>query len=539
MKYAIYFLLSLLLVFAGCGGRTQMNKLNTIDSLAIIEEYDSAYAMFSSIDPNSISDDEEQAFYGILQMQLYARYDIILENDSLADACISYYEQKHDGNRLARAYYYKGVNAFMRGDTVAALTHIKQAEEVEAKAYTPWLRYLILGNLAFIHNCMGAHKTAFAYSKKALEQLNNSKTDNAEWICYVYDLIAQCHLYLGNKDSVFAYYAKAIPYIEKIKYKLDRAAYYTNTGYALYLTGEYEKAEPLARKALELYPMPTMRINLAKVCHALHKDEETDTLLKAAWKDAGYDEKAEILEFLGKTTEEKQLYKESADYYRRARAMQDSAHMAQNTEVLMAAQKDIDRKKFEHKIDEHNRLTLWVTALVVAVLGAISYAYSRSRLNKARKIIMDSRRMIERYTAELEQLKAGGEDNRARIIMLETKIRERMERQTAILERGRKLCENIRGGGTTAGWSSADYEAAVEYLRANSRGTVEAIERSHSRLTAYNTFFLLLPSLGVENSDVARVMNVSQGAVRTMRHRLRNKEKAIHSTKQTSNRPTA
>ena len=67
-------------------------------------------------------------------MQLNARYDIILENDSLADACISYYEQKHDGSRLARAYYYKGVNAFMR--TVAALTHIKQAEKEEAKAYT-------------------------------------------------------------------------------------------------------------------------------------------------------------------------------------------------------------------------------------------------------------------------------------------------------------------------------------------------------------------------------------------------------------------
>ena len=89
----------------------------------------------------------------------------------------------------------------------------------------------------------------------------------------------------------------------------------------------------------------------------------------------------------------------------------------------------------------------------------------------------------------------------------------------------RKLCEGIRGGGTTAGWASADYEAAVEYLRADGCGAVEDVERSHSRLTAYNTFFLLLPALGVESSDAARVMNVSQGAVRTMRHRLRNKEK--------------
>ena len=65
----------------------------------------------------------------------------------------------------------------------------------------------------------------------------------------------------------------------------------------------------------------------------------------------------------------------------------------------------------------------------------------------------------------------------------------------------------------------------MEYLRADGCGAVEAVKRSHSRLTAYNTFFLLLTALGVESSDVARVMNVSQGAVRTMRHRLRNKEK--------------
>lgn len=70
---------ALLLVFAGCGDRAQTNKLDLIDSLATTDEYDSAYALFRSIDPNSISDDEEQAFYGILQMQLNARYDIILE----------------------------------------------------------------------------------------------------------------------------------------------------------------------------------------------------------------------------------------------------------------------------------------------------------------------------------------------------------------------------------------------------------------------------------------------------------------------------
>lgn len=79
-----------MLVFAGCGDRAQTNKLDLIDSLATTDEYDSAYALFRSIDPNSISDDEEQAFYGILQMQLNARYDIILLLSFSLDKIINY-----------------------------------------------------------------------------------------------------------------------------------------------------------------------------------------------------------------------------------------------------------------------------------------------------------------------------------------------------------------------------------------------------------------------------------------------------------------
>ena len=125
----------------------------------------------------------------------------------------------------------------------------------------------------------------------------------------------------------------------------------------------------MQERRLSCTPFRQCASNLAKVCHALHKDEETDTLLKAAWKEAGYDEKVEILEFLGKISEEKQLYKESADYYRRARAMQDSARMARNTEVLVSAQKNLDHNELERKLNERNKLTLWTVVLVAAVIG--------------------------------------------------------------------------------------------------------------------------------------------------------------------------
>lgn len=51
---------------------------------------------------------------------------------------------------------------------------------------------------------------------------------------------------------------------------------------------------------------------------------------------------------------------------------------------------------------------------------------------------------------------------------------------------------------------------------------IAAIEKSHRRLTSYNTFFLMLPLAGLSDSDIQRAMNMTAGAVRTMRYRLKN-----------------
>ena len=55
---------------------------------------------------------------------------------------------------------------------------------------------------------------------------------------------------------------------------------------------------------------------------------------------------------------------------------------------------------------------------------------------------------------------------------------------------------------------------------------VRMIEETHTKLTAYATFFLLLSAIGMDAAATARIMGISQGAVRTMRHRLKKKEKA-------------
>lgn len=74
-----------------------------------------------------------------------------------------------------------------------------------------------------------------------------------------------------------------------------------------------------------------------------------------------------------------------------------------------------------------------------------------------------------------------------------------------------------------AAWKKEDFEAAIEYCRTMMPETVNGIENSHKRLTPYNVFFLLLPHIGIADDDIPHAMNMTKGAVRTMKYRLKDK----------------
>lgn len=117
MKY-IYFIL-LLITITGCknwNGDKTIDKLKKIDSLVISEQYDTAFALIKGIKLKDIKSDKERAYYGIIKTHINIGKDIEQKNDSLLDNSIRYYEKTGALNELARAYYYKSINAFERGN---------------------------------------------------------------------------------------------------------------------------------------------------------------------------------------------------------------------------------------------------------------------------------------------------------------------------------------------------------------------------------------------------------------------------------------
>lgn len=504
-------------------GNTTAHKLAIIDSLIAKGQTDTAYTIINGIKQDELKRADDAMFYIMLRTELDTNHDIQTTDTADINRCIAYYKTEGNYKLLARSYYDKGILLTINNDMKKAISNIKKAESIENKEEYPFLRNLICANMAFINTESGAYNTALAYATKGLE--NAEKHKNNSWKSLAYNHLATCYFYLNQKDSAMYYAKKILPYIDGIRDSTEKAAYCTNTGYLFYVFGEYDKAEPLLRRALNALHEPMMELNLAKLCYAIHKDGEGDSLLKEAWKDADTDVRGELLQFLGEKAEKEKQFERSAEYYRRANEMRDSLATNKKTEERLAAQNDFERDETQKANTAKMTKAVILFGGIIILITAFSLIIYKSRTKRISRKLAYSKRITEKYQHELNYLQNSEKRNADKIERLEKKISEQRHKQAQILEHGRKLCEHITSGGTTAGWSKTDFEAAVEYMRAKMPKETKSIEAQYDKLTAYNSFFLMLGLLGISNMDITKVLNVSQGAVRATRFRLKSKQK--------------
>lgn len=524
MKY-IYFIL-LLITVTGCknwNGDKTIDKLRRIDSLAISEEYDTALVLIKELKPEEIKSDKEKAYYGIVKTHVYLGKDLYQNNDSLLDYCIKYYEKEKYSSELARAYYYKSLIAFDKGNKEQNLYYMKKAEEIEEKIKIPWLRYHIYINMSYVNMEANAYDLSMKYARKVLSHaLSNN---DISWVCLAYNHIGSIFFYKGDKDSSSYYLTKILPHLKKIKSKTERVAYISNIGYIFYEYKEYEKAEPLFREAFNLLDTTTTRINLAKVCYARGKTEECDTLLAKALEGANFDEKAEIYQFMAEKAEEENCPEEANIFHKKEKIMQDSALARKKTEEMLSLQNEYDNMKKDERTGHRIGMIIVISVSALLFFAISSAVLFRRRANRTRRQITEIRKETDKYQRELENAERTSRGDKKEIERLRKKLEQGEARLSAILGRGKDLYDSVKLDGNVSRWSKDDFEAVVEYLRAKMPDEVRMIEETHTKLTAYATFFLLLSATGMDAADTARIMGISQGAVRTMRHRLKKKEK--------------
>ena len=205
--------------------------------------------------------------------------------------------------------------------------------------------------------------------------------------------------------------------------------------------------------------------------------------------------------------------------------MQDSALARKKTEEMLSLQNEYDNMKKDERTDHRIGMIIIISASALLFFTISSVVLFRRRANRTRRQITEIRKETDKYQRELENAERTSRGDKKEIERLRKKLEQGEARLSAILDRGKDLYDSVKLDGNVSRWSKDDFEAVVEYFRAKMPDEVRMIEETHTKLTAYATFFLLLSAIGMDAADTARIMGISQGAVRTMRHRLKKKEK--------------
>lgn len=500
-----------------------LTVLDRVDSIIGTGDFTAADSLLGKVRSHELGSENEKALYYLLKMQTDLSLDKPVESDSALIFCIDYYKATGDNARLARAYYYKGVYDFAVGDTRSTLLSFKKAESINSNNEPPYLRYLINVNLSYINSELGANRTALEYGEKALEYAKAQ--NNISWICFAYNNIASCFMGMKKEDSAFIYIKKIIPYLNKIDDEKEHAMHLTNVGYFYYRSGAYRDAERMQAEALRLCQAPTPLINLGMTYTMLGREAEADSLFRLAWVDAGYAERAELLQFRAERAEEKGDFKASAELFRRARAMQDSVEMNRDTEGVVVSQREYEQKNYRQRVRRNETEALAIAVLAVIALTAAGVMLYRRKMNKVRKTVSDGKRRMDEYTARIKALEQADRRHSDEARRLERKIRRLKDEQNAVINRGKSLYEAIMSGGNTSTWKKNDFDEFIEYYRMGHPDMVAGAENGYRGLSSTNMFYLILADMGIDESGVQRIMCMSPGAVRTMKSRIKSKMK--------------
>lgn len=515
-KIILCLILSVLILTNCSNDNDTHEKLSEIERLLEKEKYELAMNNLSDINANRLNN-ENKAYYDLLMTQANFCLDKQTDSDSLINESIRFYEENNNKILLAKAYYYKGITCYQRGNKSEGINLIKKAEHL-AKG-TSDLNFItkIYINLSFINIDTGNYQTGLSYAKKALQTAR--KANNKILVALSMNKINAAFNCMGKIDSCLVYSQKTIPYIKYLN-KNDKLEVLTNISIGFVNKGLYDEAILYAKKSLEIKPNAHAYYIIGSIYFERGENRKAWQLLNDALTTNGLELKAEVLLWMADLKKEEGKYKEASELEERALATKDSIKTKQQTEHMLSLQNNAERKAADAQAQ--NRLVIAISAvMVVAAAVMISMlAYNRRRRNATKRQIEDISRTTEQYRQKISELDKEKDKDKKEIEKLNKKIESLKEKRMTILGHGRMLYDELEKGGKTIIWKKDDYEAVIEYYRTIDPKTIESIERNYKKLTPYNIFLLIMINKGKTNDEIMQTTGISYSALRTMKHRI-------------------
>ena len=516
MKKLPYILL-LLYSVASCTKSNITEKLSRVDSLVVLEKYDSAFSLLSEIKEPSIESEADKAHYNLILTQVSYLVNKPLASDSILDLSMTYYHKVKDNEKLADCYYYKANRLVSQKDFSMAIKCLKEAES-KAKGISQ--HYKIAERLAFLNKFCGNYILQLKYAKRSLDLAVSSGNKNK--IAYSYQNIASAFSYLDQYDSALYYVNKTIPYIIYIDEK-NKAGFWANIG-MLYKEKDLNKAKEYLLKSIDSKETSGALENLAEIYYTEGNQEEAYRLWKKALtiNDGDYKDNI-ILNILSYDIEHGNVDKVCDNIDEIIHIKDSMLHQLKNDTI-----KDL-QLRFDHEVamrKQEQIISNWkIGGLALTVMLLLLAIYAIVKRYKSKVEMQEKQMQIINYQSQIREYEASCKDAKENIEWLKKQIIDKLEEISPQLKRGQLLYEQIKDGQVKSiyNWRKEDEKHFVEFYKFIDYRTVDRLTsvKRVEPLTNHRLFFLLLKEMGKNDSQIQELLGISSTAIKVLRSRVK------------------
>ena len=225
-------------MMAACNSHADRESLVAIDSL-IMQNPDSAYSVLKSYPTDSLTSEDDHAYYALLTTIADYKTYRPATTDSVINIAVNHYD--HDGANLdkrMRALLYKGCIMEELGESEIAIEYYKRAEKVCAPNDDFHIGYICLRK-AILYQLAYSDSIPMENYRKAIVYFHNARAKHYESLCH--NSIGMIYSRAGNYDLAVKELRQCIALARSINDTLNLCEGYNAMCHTYYGFDLYEK----------------------------------------------------------------------------------------------------------------------------------------------------------------------------------------------------------------------------------------------------------------------------------------------------------
>ena len=205
-KYICYFFCSPILLLHACSNYSDFSVLQLLTQAETVmqESPDFGYSLLSTVEVNRIEDRALRARYALLYTQALEKTDRPVDNDSLINVAVDYYNRRQFPLSRAYSLYYQGCIREKMNTVPDALRSFMEAQELATELKEDYLSGLISVSIAELYQQQLQFGSAIDILRQALGAFQRAEKERH--LCYA--LIMMGRLFLSLDVDSSAYYCR-------------------------------------------------------------------------------------------------------------------------------------------------------------------------------------------------------------------------------------------------------------------------------------------------------------------------------------------